>query len=62
MEVNSIVEGFFKSSANNPDKTAIIWGDEKVSYAEVSDNILKVAGFLDKEGVSKGDRVVLFGV
>jgi len=61
MEVNSIVEGFFKSSANNPDKTAIIWGDEKVSYAEVSDNILKVAGFLDKEGVSKGDRVVFYG-
>ncbi|HBZ37428.1 MAG TPA: hypothetical protein DEO59_02760, partial [Balneola sp.] len=61
MEVNSIVEGFFKSSANNPDKTAIIWGDEKVSYAEVSDNILKVAGFLDKEGVSKADRVVFYG-
>lgn len=61
MEVDSIVEGFFKSSVKTPDKTAIIWKEEKISYAEVSNNILKVAGFLDQEGVSKGDRVVFYG-
>ena len=61
MKVNSIVEGFFYNSEKTPDKTALIWGNEKISYEEVSECILKVAGFLKNQGVSEGDRVAFYG-
>ncbi|MGN8225769.1 class I adenylate-forming enzyme family protein [Gracilimonas sp. BCB1] len=61
MESNSIVEGFFAQAESNPDKTAIIWKDEQISFAQVSENVRKVAGLLQREGVTEGDRVAFYG-
>ncbi|RNC83665.1 MAG: long-chain fatty acid--CoA ligase [Balneola sp.] len=58
---NSIVEGFFSSAERFPKKTAIIWKGETLSYEEVSVNTRKVAAFLKKNGISKGDRVCFYG-
>ena len=40
-----------------PDKTAVIYGARKYSYAEFMDRVNKLAGALKKSGVSKGDKV-----
>ncbi|HBQ61479.1 MAG TPA: long-chain fatty acid--CoA ligase, partial [Balneolaceae bacterium] len=61
MQPNSIVEGFFRSAENHPDKTAIIWKDVQISYREVSENVRKTATFLKMKGVGKGDRVAFYG-
>lgn len=61
MHSNSIVEGFFRSVEANPDKTAMIWKQEQISYREVANNVRKAAAFLKINGVEKGDRVVFYG-
>jgi long-chain acyl-CoA synthetase len=61
MKPESIVEGFFRSSETQPDKTAIIWKDEKITYASVSEYVRKAAAFLKQMGIKKGDRVAFYG-
>lgn len=61
MQLNSIVEGLFRSAETNPDKMAIIWKEELISYRDVAENVKKAAAFLKKHGVEKGDRVAFYG-
>ena len=42
-----------------PDKTAIIDGDNRASYAELLDRSNRLASTLAERGVAKGDRVAL---
>jgi long-chain acyl-CoA synthetase len=43
-----------------PTKTALICGEERVSYAELASRIERLASGLQRQGVREGDRVVLF--
>lgn len=61
MEATSIIEGFLKRAEVHPNKTSIFWKNERISYAETLQNVLKVAAFLKQNGVSSGDRVVFYG-
>lgn len=48
-------------SANRyPEKTAIVYYGSEISYRRLFDETEKLAGFLASEGVSKGDRVILY--
>lgn len=55
------VERFLEDSARRfPDKTAIVAGDRRLSYAELDRAADRVASALASGGVVRGDRVVVF--
>lgn len=59
MEAKKAIAGIVKAHAQNqPDKTALIFGDRKVSYKELFDKISSAAMFLQKQGIGKGSHVV----
>lgn len=47
------------SARNVPERTAVICGDVKTTYAEVDAKANQVANALRKFGVEKGDKVAL---
>ena len=61
MQPLSIVEGFFRSAQAHPQKTAIIFKEEEVSYQEAAERVLRTAAFLKRHEVEKGDRVAFYG-
>ncbi|MQF86370.1 MAG: long-chain-fatty-acid--CoA ligase [SAR202 cluster bacterium] len=46
-----------RSALVYPNKTAVIYGDQKYSYAEFMTRVNKLAGALKQSGISKGDKV-----
>jgi long-chain acyl-CoA synthetase len=58
MNVSNIIEHHVV--AENPEKTAIIFGDRRISYAELDRLINRVAGGLRARGYTQGDVVSLF--
>ncbi len=57
MNVSNIIE---QHVAENPEKTAIIFGDRRISYGELDRLIKRVAGGLRAMGYTQGDVVSLF--
>ena len=56
-----LVNNFLENSASkNPDKTALICGDKRLTYAEIDAMAGSLASVLLSEGVEKGDRVAVF--
>lgn len=43
-----------------PDKTALVAGGERTTYAELEDESARFAGALNASGVARGDRVIIF--
>jgi len=56
---NSIVEAVFHHAAVTPEKLCLVDDNGQVTYREYADQISRLAGFFRKEGVQKGDRVVI---
>ncbi|MFN2643596.1 MAG: class I adenylate-forming enzyme family protein [Burkholderiales bacterium] len=55
------VESFLLESARRfPDKTALVAGPERLSYTELARRAGAFAGTLRKQGLSRGERVVIF--
>ncbi len=48
-----------ETAARYGDKTAIVWGDSRLSYADLDKASNKMANVLIKMGVGKGDRVAM---
>ncbi|WP_152208221.1 long-chain fatty acid--CoA ligase [Marinobacter changyiensis] len=48
------------SALRYPDHTAIIYYDSKISYRELLSEVEALAGYLQAQGVHKGDRVMLY--
>ena len=51
-------------AAETPDRVALVWCDEKgaskvIRFAEMKEYSDRVAGFLKRVGIKKGDRVML---
>ena len=57
MNVSNIIEQYV---TENPEKTAIIFGDRRISYGELDRLINRVAGGLRVMGYAQGDVVSLF--
>lgn len=54
------VYSFVEDSANKyPENIAIVYRNNKISYFQLHNLVLKLAFVLEKEGVKKGDRVVI---
>jgi len=55
------VDSFLKESARRwPDKTALVVGEARVSFAELETMAARIANLLHEHGVERNDRVVLF--
>ena len=58
----SIIEAIIKNSQNHPDKTAVVIGDDQISYKSFVDRIIIKKEELEDKGVVIGDRVILAAV
>jgi acyl-CoA synthetase (AMP-forming)/AMP-acid ligase II len=47
------------STKKHPDKIALIWGDQRMSYRELNTMAARFASALVEKGIGKGDRVVI---
>lgn len=58
---DNLVDGFFRNAAAGPEATALIARSGTLSYGELSDRVLAVAGTLQAAGVGSGDIVAVLG-
>jgi len=56
----NLMEILEKRAKDSPDKTAIIFRDQEISFLELKDKTLKVAYALTNLGINKGDRVAIY--
>jgi fatty-acyl-CoA synthase len=49
----------WRSAVRHPDKVAVVFGEQRTTYAELDATANRVANALAEHGVSKGDRVAL---
>ncbi len=50
---------FAEQAKENPDKTAVIWHDSKITFSELNKRADEIASLLISKGVKRGDRVGL---
>ncbi|WP_166261769.1 long-chain fatty acid--CoA ligase [Marinobacter salicampi] len=56
----SLVTNLEISALRYPDRTAIIFYDAPITYSKLLQEVEAMAGYLQSEGVKKGDRVLLY--
>lgn len=56
----SLYENLEISARRYPDRPAIIYYDSPLSFRNLDDEVCALAGYLQAQGVKKGDRVLLF--
>ena len=49
-----------RSAARTPDKTALVCGNHRLSYAEIDDQANRFAAYLMAHGLQRGDRVAIY--
>jgi len=54
-----LLQALFRNAERFPEKTAVIISDRKITYSQLSRNILKAAGILHAMGIDAGDRIIL---
>ena len=59
MDTNISTIGQIYKNQYSPNKTAIIFGDERVSFAQLDDKVRAFANFLRGKGISRNDKVIL---
>jgi amino acid adenylation domain-containing protein len=60
MEMPMFVHEFLeRNGTEHPDKTALVFGDQRLSYKELDDLAARFASALIRKGIGKGDRVVI---
>lgn len=56
-----LVQDFLQNSANaHPDKTALVCGSRRFSYAELDGMANRLANALREQGIQRGDRVAIY--
>ena len=58
---NSIIRSFFQVVEENPNKTAIIWKEDSLSYTQLAKWVEAYANFFTANGVKRGDRILFHG-
>ena len=54
------VDRLLETLAAHPDREALIHGEQRISYTEARDLVLRIAAALADSGLRKGDGVALF--
>ncbi|WP_255686690.1 AMP-binding protein, partial [Micromonospora okii] len=52
-------EGFFARAVEEPGRSAVFWDGGELSYGELADRALRIAGALRERGVEAGERVAV---
>ena len=56
-----LLQHFLENSARRlPDKTALIFGQQRLTYGEINEKANRLAHFLRKNGITRQDRVAIF--
>ena len=50
---------FDQTAGRLPDKVALVCGDRRYTFRELDERAQRLAGFLQAQGISRGDRVAL---
>lgn len=58
--INSIVEAVFQHARQGPERPAIFFADQQISYGQLASDIERFAQALKTWGLKPGDRVALF--
>ncbi|MGN7780978.1 amino acid adenylation domain-containing protein [Mycolicibacterium sp. 22603] len=58
---DNLVDGFFRHATATPDATALIASAGTLTYGQLRDRVLAVAGSLQARGVGRGDIVAVLG-
>lgn len=58
---DTLVDGFFRNTAADPDAIAVISGQETLTYAQLLDKVLSIAAALQSRGVANGEVVAVLG-
>lgn len=58
---DTLVDGFLRNAQATPAATALIAGTATLSYGELKDQVLAVAGALQSAGIGHGDTVAVLG-
>ena len=56
----TIVEQFWERAAEYPDNTAVIYEERSYTYAQVKDLASRLAGYIARQGMGRGDTVAVF--
>lgn len=56
----SLAQNLADTAARLPDKAALIYYGATITYAQLHDGVERVAGWLQQNGVQRGDRVILY--
>ena len=56
----NIVRYFTESAGKFPENIALICGDQSMDYASLDEAVKQTAGWLEAQGINKGDRVLVF--
>lgn len=57
--METVVEKFFENACHYPDKLAVIFEDEEVSYGELRDAVIRLASWFKLQDVAVGDRIII---
>ncbi|MFK0570123.1 long-chain fatty acid--CoA ligase [Endozoicomonas sp.] len=57
--MSNLADFLYRNAAVYPDKTAIVFGDLRISYQELTDAAAKIAEGLQQKGIRPGDRVAM---
>lgn len=53
----NLFQSFEKSAQNYPEKTAILFGEQRISYRELLEKVNRLSAGLDGLGLKKGDWI-----
>ena len=56
----TIIEQFCARAAESPDNTAVVYEDKSYTYAQVQELASRLAGYISRQGLGRGDVVAVF--
>ena len=57
----TLVDALYRNGAERPDKVALIFRDQQVTYGQLLEQATLLGGYLQAQGIQPGDRVMLTG-
>src|SRR6218665_2266754 len=56
----NVTDLFFEHAERSPERCAIVNGNARISYGELSTQVKATAAYFQSKGIAKGDRVLVF--